>query len=100
MPESLSRDLVIAEAKRALESTFPMERAATLLREIEKGWPSTERIDYDPVEDESRLFTANEWRSLMHQMLAQHELDLNPDARTSSATWRDWMNGFIRWSSW
>ena len=34
-----SRDLVIAEAKRALEAAFPPERAAWLLRAVEVGWP-------------------------------------------------------------
>lgn len=37
--EKPTRDLVIAETRRALEAAFPPERAAWLLRAIEVGWP-------------------------------------------------------------
>lgn len=36
-----SRDLILAETRRALDAAFPPERAASLLRAIERGWPPT-----------------------------------------------------------
>lgn len=59
-------------------------------------------MNYDPVEDENKQFTFEEWAEL-----AKAEIDTyvkvcrdQNDFYKKPNTWREWMNSFINYMSW
>lgn len=57
--------------------------------------------DYDSIKDEFKQFSIDEWNAIVHKMIDEYttimKTSLTPDQLQK---YSDWMNGFIRWSSW
>jgi hypothetical protein len=56
--------------------------------------------DYDPIRDENKQYTINEWEVVAKKAITDFANMIRENKNESSQTWSYWMNVFIRWVSW